>query len=248
MNKSEHFLFYSCRQDENRLFLDPDETHHVYAVLRLCPGDPIAVTNGAGTIFNCIIDSISKSSCICSIKDQKQYPAQQPPLWFFIGLPDRNCFENVCEYLVPLGISRIIPLECDYCQKGWWKQSWEKQSRRFREKIIVAGKQSHNPHFTTLLAPQAFTEALNTAPEKILVAMESGQLLDKNNIGTSESVACFIGPPGGFSPQELEQLKTKKAQFIRLGNYRLRTELAALTFAAQLALFLNGNKHRGPDQ
>jgi 16S rRNA (uracil1498-N3)-methyltransferase len=247
MKSSDHYLFFGSRLESNQLLLGPGEAHHARAVLRLSPGQPLMATDGKGSVFSCVIETISKSDCICRIEERKQYPAPLAPVWFFIGLPDRNCFEYALEGLVPLGDSRIIPLECEYCQKGWWKNDWEKHERRFLEKIIAAGKQSRNPFFPSLDAPLSFAEMLLSLPGAVLVADETGQTLEQLIMRDKGPVACLIGPPGGFSPPELEQLKAKKTQFVRLGPYRLRTELAAVTLAARLSAVLDGNEKRAPD-
>ena len=56
--------------------------------------------------------------------------------------------------------------------------------------------------------------------------------MEKIKPGTSVSV--FIGPEGGFAPEEIE--KSQDAEIISLGKRILRTETAAITTVAMLML------------
>ena len=51
----------------------------------------------------------------------------------------------------------------------------------------------------------------------------------------SQPVTLFVGPEGGFSPQELSQMSAAGVVSVRLGDLVLRTETAA-TVAAALVL------------
>ncbi|MDD5674276.1 MAG: RsmE family RNA methyltransferase [Chitinivibrionales bacterium] len=243
MNKSSHYLFYSRNRENDRIILDARETHHARSVLRLLTGEDITVTDGTGSLFNCTIVSFTDSGCECDITAQKQCPPSVKSTWFFIGIPDKNCFEYALEALAPLGAGKIIPMECDFCQKGWWKEDWEKLSRRFEEKIIIAGKQSYNPWFAVLEKPREFKDALSCVSGLALVADVGGQMLERAMIAQRETIACFIGPPGGFSEREMQCFRERGAVFVKLGAFRLRTELAALTLAAQLAPLVHDNEN-----
>jgi hypothetical protein len=50
-----------------------------------------------------------------------------------------------------------------------------------------------------------------------------------------DDVAALIGPEGGFTENEEAFLKSRGVQFVRLADTILRTETAAIAFAAVLA-------------
>jgi 16S rRNA (uracil1498-N3)-methyltransferase len=106
---------------------------------------------------------------------------------------------------------------------------------------MVAGiKQSLNAWLPELTAPMEFGEALEMVrgcdPRRCIVADADGAPFGStvDIIMDSSNVACFVGPPGGFSPGEMDAFKSLGFVFVKIANTRLRTELAAIVLCAQL--------------
>ena len=232
----DHFLFFSTDVSEGIMRLDKEETRHAHSVLRLQKGDTIFVTNGTGRIFSCTIEYIGKESCVTRIIKEKVQELPKPAMHFFIGLTEKDSFEAALLGLVPLGVMHITPLECEYCQKKWWINKWEKHAQRFRNKMIAAAKQSWNAWLPALNKPVELDKALYMAKGLVFVADMHGETLDKSldKLTLQDTVSCFIGPPEGFSAEELDGLKNHSASLIKLSDKRLRTELAATVLAGNI--------------
>ena len=232
----DHFLFFSTDVSEGILKLNKEEAWHARLVLRLQKGDTIFVTNGIGRIFSCAIESIKKESCITHIIKEKVQEPPKPAIHFFIGLTEKDSFETAIMGLVPLGVMHITPVECEYCQKKWWVKKWEKHVERFRNKIITAEKQSWNAWLPNMTGPVEFKEALSMMQGLVFVADKRGEALDTSldRLTLQDTISCFIGPPEGFSPTELDELKQSGAYSIKLSDKRLRTELAATVLAGNI--------------
>jgi len=232
----DHFLFFSDTVSGDTLKLDSEETRHAISVLRVQAGDKIFVTDGIGWIYFCRIEHIDKKSCTTQILERKAQEPPQPAMHFFVGIPEKEAFENTLLGLVPLGVMHITPVICQTCQKKWWKKQWEKQATRFRKKMISAAKQSWNGWLPQLNGPIPFESAVAKVGNNVLVADERGETLDRlsGNIHSCDVLSCFIGPPGGFSDEEREIFLRKKAHCIKLSDRRLRTELAATILAGNI--------------
>jgi RsmE family RNA methyltransferase len=93
-----------------------------------------------------------------------------------------------------------------------------------------------------LRAPQRLPEAFKMIDEGRgkrsvrILADPGGSAVAKFLQATNpiERVDCFIGPPGGFSPDELKRFSTEGFQFVKVAQYRLRTELAAIVLCAEV--------------
>ncbi len=232
----DHFLFFSTDVSEGIVSLDREETRHAHSVLRLQKGDTIFITNGTGRIYSCAIERIEKNSCISRILGDKVQELPSPAMHFFIGLTEKEPFEAAIMGLVPLGVMHITPLECENCQKKWWVKKWEKHAQRFRNKMIAAAKQSWNAWLPALNKPVKLDKALSMAKGLVFVADMNGETLDKSldKLTLQDTVSCFIGPPEGFSAEELDGLKKHSAGLIKLSDKRLRTELAATVLAGNI--------------
>ena len=155
-----------------------------------------------------------------------------------VGLPDRAAFETLIGDLTALGVSRITPLVCRYCQVGWWERSAGsgKLSDRFRSKMLAALKQSLYPHLPRLDPPLPFESISSAFSGNCLVAdpapglQHFSEALDAMR-NQSPSFTCLVGPPGGLAPEESAVLKTLGAVFVKLAPTRLTTELAAAVLA-----------------
>ncbi len=229
MSKSDHFLFYSSEISDQVLVLGVDEVAHLTQVLRFTEGDEILVTDGNGTIFECRIEKMKRDRALCSILSQKSLASDSPSITVYIGVPDRDRIETLCEELPPLGVIKVVPVITQHCQKNWWDNRWDKCEERFGRKVIASIKQSHNPFSMTIDFPISFPLALEAAQGTVLYCDETGTTLANvfaDPIPTDVSI--FVGPPGGFSDEEKTILK-KFGTAIGLGPWRLRTELAAVT-------------------
>lgn len=235
----DHFLFFSDKINDDTLILDKDETTHALSVLRIRIGDSIFVTDGKGTIYFCSYSSLVSNCCLLKIIKKKKQESTLPHLNVFVGLPEKESFESVLTALVPLGVMSITPIVCKYCQKKWWSKKWDKHTMRFQKKMIVATKQSWNAWIPILNEPVSINSAVSMANETIIVADEKGApfvSINKNLI-KPKALSCFIGPPGGFSDDELSNLQKAGGLFTKISKHRLRTELAVTVMVGNLIQF-----------
>ena len=72
----------------------------------------------------------------------------------------------------------------------------------------------------------------------LLAHCEQGQKRILNEVPLNNAPVLCIGPEGDFSPGEIEKARAMGASMIDLGNYRLRTETAAVHGCSLLAAAL----------
>ena len=236
MDDKHHSLFFVSRIENNRAFFSEEERHHALSVLRKDLSGVIHATDGNGKIYECILGEGVSDAEIACVHEQ---PAPLPKIHAFIGLPERDAFEEAITNLTALGIAEITPMACLHCQQKWWL-SWEKHRLRFEKKMIAGIKQSLGAWLPKLHAPLEFEKCLESvkgaSPEQCFVAdadgkgprlsIECGPALTEAN--------CFIGPPGGFSQNEKDAFKAAGFVFVKISASRLRTELASVALCSYL--------------
>jgi 16S rRNA (uracil1498-N3)-methyltransferase len=234
MTDPSHFLFFSSCVENGAVFLDKDESRHAFSVLRRASGETIRITDGKGSIYECTIHEQTPQGTRCIVKNKVTVLASQKKISLYVGLPEKEVFEGLCENLASLGVSEIIPMECDCCQERWWK-GWEKQAPRFTKKMVAGLKQAKSACLPLLSAPQQLAGALGKGA-LMIAADENGvpfvDVIDR--IKKAAAVSCFVGPPGGFSPKEIDMLKSSGAILVSLSRNRLRTELAAIVLCGMI--------------
>jgi 16S rRNA (uracil1498-N3)-methyltransferase len=111
---------------------------------------------------------------------------------------------------------------------------------RWRRIAIAAAKQAHNPFllevhsvitlsdFVTLLDPEGMKLVAHPSPEGRFTMEKSFRELPGLHLGPQGPWYVVIGPEGGLSTEELEDLKARGFVRLSLGGTRLRTETAAI--------------------
>jgi 16S rRNA (uracil1498-N3)-methyltransferase len=201
----------------------------------LQPGDRFNVTSGDGIIHTCRYDSIIAQELTATIQESYRVPAINSQIQLFVGLPERDSFEQLLVDCTAMGIKKITPVISEFCQKDWWKSSWEKHSERFRNKMISALKQSLYPYLPILESPVKLGISLAPLSDCRIVADPEGiPVYTIDNLSHISSFSCFIGPPGGFSDSERETFTQNGFFFAKISPTRLRSELASVVLCAQI--------------
>lgn len=234
MRNFDHFLFYSCQITENSVILDPAETAHAVRVLRLKEHQLFNVTDGQGQIITCSLEQVNAAQACGSIVERQLLKPINTSIHLNIGMPDRDALEKVVADCTAMGIQRITPVICDYSQEQWWKSSWPKHYERLKSKMISAMKQSLYPFLPSLDTPVTLQQALENSSGKKIIADPEGEAFCTTLNTDDFPVSCFIGPPGGYSLNELSLFRKHDSIMVRIAPTRLRTELAAVVLCAQL--------------
>jgi len=242
MRDRDHYLFYcnTIINDDvngvNAIILDDCESNHAVSVLRIKAGQPIQVTDGNGTVYNCQCASVNKRSVSCNIIDKKHTPKIVPELILLVGLPDKERFETILEHATALGVSRIIPVAADHCRKPWWG-NWDGLRQRFLSKMVVSMKQCLYPYIPRLDAPMPLEKAVNECVGALIVADQHGKYPNDAEIAPHKRISCLVGPPGGLSDGESAFLRSYQAiplMTVKIAAARLRSELAATVLCSRI--------------
>jgi 16S rRNA (uracil1498-N3)-methyltransferase len=238
MHPSHQFLFFASRIEAAAIELDEEESRHAAAVLRHAPGDPIRVTNGAGTLYECRVDSIDRKHVTATVLRYAKLRRHQCPLHLVVGLPERVAFENLLTDLAALGVERITPLVSKHCQRPWWDRWEEKFAERLRGKMIAGMKQSGYPFLPQLDSPLAFADLSTVLAKRTYMADPIGKpfssFIDMIKGDAPGSSVCIVGPPGGLESGEGGFLRMVGVVPINIAPSRLTTELAAVVMASEI--------------
>ncbi|HEX3020022.1 MAG TPA: RsmE family RNA methyltransferase [Chitinispirillaceae bacterium] len=237
MRNYNHFLFYSTQATQKSIILDPAQTTHAVRVLRLKQGDHFNVTDGQGTLLTCSLDGVNDGQACGNIIHSEIRNRIASRIHLNIGIPDREALETAVADCAALGIERITPVICDFSQDQWWNKSWPKHHERLKNKMVAAMKQSLYPFLPELDNPVNLANALEKSFSKKITADPEGKSLNTFINADSFPISCFIGPPGGYSSNELSLLQTHGSIMVKIAPTRLRTELAAVVLSAQLLSF-----------
>ncbi len=228
-----------------QLVFPPDIARQIRSVLRLHPGDEVLTLDGRGNAFRVALTHVGKSEAGGRILERMAAggePAGELILCQAISKGER--FEWVLQKGTELGVTVFQPI---ITQRTLRRQPGEGRWARWRRIIREAAEQSGRGRLPRLLAPVSFAEALTGVQGLgILPAVMADQPVRAALADASWPVTLFVGPEGGFAPEEMAEARAAGVLPVTLGPRILRTETAAIALVTLTLAALGELDKPGP--
>ena len=218
--------------------LTGEDAKHLKDVLRVKVGEQVVLCDETGMDHHCVVTTLGKSAVgydILSSVPNVNEPNTQITL--YQGLPKSPKMELIIQKAVEIGITDIVLVET---QRSIVKVKDEgKKIDRWQKIAKSAAMQSQRgriPQVRYAKWTEAMAEANNHQLALMAYEKEETTTLKQalTEVTVPETVAIYIGPEGGFTPEEVGQATQKTVVPISLGRRILRTETAALVMASQI--------------
>ena len=237
------FVSQEMIDEENmRIRLTGEDVNHIKNVLRMKTGEELWVSDGERYEYHSQILEIRPDEILLEILYRQEPDYELPSkIWLFQGLPKGDKTELIIQKAVELGAYQIVPVRMKRCVMKLDEKRGAKKAERWQQIAESAAKQSRRMLVPQVNSPVSFGEAMQMAGalDRIIVPYELAKGMTEtrnilNSIKPGESIGIFIGPEGGFDPQEIEELKSRGAETVTLGHRILRTETAGMTLLSVL--------------
>ena len=232
-----------------RVVITGNDVNHIKNVLRMQPGEEIAVSNGEdGKEYRCGIETLGEDEIVCSLRFVKEDGVElSSKIYLFQGLPKADKMELIVQKAVELGVYEIIPVSTKRAVVKLDEKKAKSKITRWQTISEAAAKQSKRRIVPQIHTVMSFKEAVNYAkdmPVK-LIPYELAEGMEKtreliSNLKPGEDVAIFIGPEGGFEESEIQIALENRIEPITLGKRILRTETAGFTVLSWIMYQLEG--------
>ena len=227
----------------NRIVITGSDVNHIKNVLRMKPGEEIAVSNGTeGKEYRCGIEELLEEEIICTLRFIKEDGLELPArVTFFQGLPKADKMEFIVQKLVELGAYRIVPVALKRSVVHLDEKKAKARQARWQSIAEAAAKQSKRRIVPEVGAVCTLKEALEQTKQMDLklipYELSEGMMRTRKLIESAapgQEIGVFIGPEGGFEEAEVELAMQSGFMPVTLGKRILRTETAGLTVMAWL--------------
>ena len=218
----------------------PEQAHYLLNVLRLKPGDAVALFNGRDGEWLSRIADASKKACRLAVGRQARPQRHGPDLWYLFAPIKRARFDFVVEKATELGARRIQPVFTRRTAVA--RVNLDRLGAHAVEAAEQCGRLDV-PQIDDARSLDAVVDAWpagrrlmlcdesRTAPP-VIRALTEARADSPGGVGPW---AVLIGPEGGFAPEELIRLKRLPGVLpVSLGPLILRAETAGI---AALALW-----------
>ncbi len=219
---------------EKTAFILGSDVNHIARVLRHGVGDKLTLCDGLGYDYDVVIKSIAKEEIETEILHS--YPCQTEPktkVTLFQGLPKQGKMEWIIEKCTEMGITTIVPVQMARSVVKLSKEQAAKKLERWQKTAKEAAKQCGRGVIPEVKMPITTDELSKTElPEFLLFPYEAEKarpVKDALSGNNAKTAGIFIGPEGGFEPEESELLENLGAHTVTLGPRILRTETAGLS-------------------
>jgi 16S rRNA (uracil1498-N3)-methyltransferase len=212
--------------------LDKDRARYLGRVLRLRSGDALSVFNGEDGEFHATLTEITRDSGVIHVANSIQTSTESPLKVHLVqGISRGERMDFIVQKATELGVKRISPVLTEYGmvklkgdraakRRDHWQSVAEsacEQSGRIRppriDEIVTLnswfGNRPREPGTDLVLQPGAANSLVTIPPP-------------------STKLCLLIGPEGGFSDSEYEDVQVAGFQTVSLGPRILRTETAAV--------------------
>lgn len=231
-----HFYVEPEAVSENTVRITGSDVNHIKNVLRMHSGEEIMVLDGTGMEYHCEIETISDEIVAKVLEAKKTEAELSVRLLLFQGLPKKDKMELIIQKAVELGVSEIIPvLTKRTVVKLEDKKKEQKKLERWQAIAEAAAKQSGRGIIPKVKEAVKFADAVRQAGEldEALIPYELAEGMDEarayvKGLHGKKTIGIFIGPEGGFEPDEIAMAREAGIHPITLGKRILRTETAGL--------------------
>lgn len=240
-----HFFVEPGQIQEDLVTIVGGDVNHIRNVLRMKPGEEIAVSDG-GQQYVCRLSELGADAVRARVVARRELAGELPVrISLFQGLPKSDKMEWIIQKCVELGVYEVIPVAMKRCVARLEPKKEEAKRGRWQSIAQSAAKQAGRGIVPQVRGAMRFEEAVGMAAgmQHILVPYEKAVDMDTTRrvlaqICPGEQVAVFIGPEGGFEDAEIRMALDAGASAITLGGRILRTETAGMALLAMAAYAL----------
>ena len=222
--------YFANLLDNEHIKLTSEDEHHLLHVMRMKKGDEIEVVAG-NKLFLCKIDSVNPLS-IYIVNEIKSDVELEADVTLLFALTKGDKIDLVMQKATELGVKRIALIQSERTVVKYEEKDIEKKCARYQKIMKEASEQSHR-----LIVPEMMgVYNLKKLPKEVFsdlnyVAYEKDAGDTKEafaDVKKGKSISVIVGPEGGFSKEEVDQLANQGFIRTSLGKRILRAETAAI--------------------
>ena len=229
----------------DHVLLGDEIAHQLRHVLRMRPGARIVVLDDRGMEYEVALVSVENKAARGDIVARR--PATGEPsaqVTLYQALLKKDNFEWVLQKGTEIGVARFVPVITARTVAAGDEGVSAAKRERWARIVREAAEQARRGALPVVDAPLTFADALDdiSADGLTLIAWEEERATSLRaavaplRVADAPHVAVFVGPEGGFTPEEVSQAAGHGAVPVTLGARTLRAETAA-TAAALLVLY-----------
>ncbi|MDD5129881.1 MAG: RsmE family RNA methyltransferase [Candidatus Omnitrophica bacterium] len=234
--------------DKQVILGDPDQLHHFKDVLRIKPGELVAVFDRLGNEYLAAVVEINSDCAKLEIKEKRPFNNLDIEITVACAIPKKVKMDDIIDKLTQLGVACIIPLQTERVVVKLDKQKKMQRLQRWEKIAVSAVKQSQRSKFVEITPVTDFKELIANSEDfdlKLIPTLESERKTLKSIFNQPEAagfkkILILVGPEGDFSAREISLAKASGFLPVTLGSQVLRVDTAAIAVVSFIKLNAEG--------
>ncbi|MGH8075842.1 MAG: 16S rRNA (uracil(1498)-N(3))-methyltransferase [Lysobacter sp.] len=222
----------------SEIALPENAAAHLSRVLRLGIGDACVLFNGDGHDYAARIVAAGKREVRVLVGAATAVDRESPlRLLLLQGIARGEKMDLILQKATELGVSEVHPLSSQRSEVKLDDARAEKRLAHWQSVVSSACEQSGRAIVPRVRAPVSLAAALGTLPAgglRLILDPDGTLSLPTLAWESTAPILLAVGPEGGWSPLDRDQLHAAGFQGLRLGPRILRTETAGLAGIAAL--------------
>ncbi len=213
------------------VILDPGEARHLTRVLRRSAGQPVVLTDGAGTVANGTLYESGRGRFEAEVTTVQAAPPLPAAVTLALGVLHTGAMDVAVQKAVEVGVAAVVPVLCERSQLA--RRAAAGRRSHWQRVADQALKQCRRAWALTVTEPVSLAEVVaGTPPGEGIVADPEGDLV--SGLPAIDAPVLLVGPEGGLAGAEEELVAEAGWHRLTLGPFVLRAETAAVVGAALL--------------
>ena len=207
-----HFFVTPQQISGDKIRIEGGDVNHMKNVLRMKLHEKAEISDGESRTYLCEVEAYEEDVVVLHILEEMEADTEPASkLYLFQGLPKSDKMELIVQKAVELGVYQVIPVAMKRSVVRLDDKKAAKKADRWNSIAESAAKQAGRSRIPEVTMPLSYNEALKMAeeldvtllPYELAGGMEVTREVIRQ-IKSGQSVGIFIGPEGGFEPEEVD--------------------------------------------
>ncbi len=231
--------YFSKRREDDVLFLNEEDIHHIKNVMRMSAKDKVLVCYDK-VLYKCELNEGYTNANILSVEKEG---TEKCDVVAYIPVLSDEKMSFIIEKGTEMGVSKFIPVRFSHCKFVMSSDKEKKKLERYNKIAKEASEQARR-----LIIPEVCNFINVDSIEKvdgvnILCSIDKENVKKIRDVLNTSSIcdriSIVFGPEGGISKDEEEKLESIGFIKTTLGNNILRTETVIINVCS-IINYLNG--------
>ena len=231
---------------DNQVTIEGKDVHHIVRVMRMEQGTQIICIHSEEGPALCEIQEVGDETVVADIREWLDENRELPvEVTIVQSLGKGDKMEQVVQKGTELGAHRFIPFAAERSVAKWDHKKVGKKMERLEKIAKEASEQSERTHIPEIMSVHTLKDLVKlsgdfthcffgyaeSARQDVSLSLHD----HLKHVESGARVLVVFGPEGGFSDDEVMELKNHEFRSVRLGRRILRMETAPLYFLSSLS-------------